>query len=290
AGGLLLHRGGADLLLQGEGGRVRERLLLHRGEGGPAPAKGGGGGCCYTGGADLGGRKQSCCCRGEGGRGEGGRVRERLLLHRGEGGPAPTQRGGCCYTGGADLGGGGGGGEADLLLQGGGREGGADLGGGGEQTYYCKGEGGRVREDLLLHKGEGGPAPGGNKGMKPKLVDIFHSTRKKGTSLPNVETTKKLGWWAAGRGCDGQARWVRLVGRLAGVGVLVGRLAGGGCSGGQLGRRWIAQKVFNSKLRDRVVGFGGGMKVADLRGQRPSREELEAELNSTKKQNQILQD
>ncbi|KAL2901477.1 Transcription elongation factor SPT5, partial [Bienertia sinuspersici] len=85
---------------------------------------------------------------------------------------------------------------------------------------------------------------GGNKGMKPKLVDIFHSTRKKGTSLPNVETAKKL----------------------------------------------IAQKVFNSKSRDRVVGFGGGMKVADLRGQRPSREELEAELNSTKKQNQILED
>ncbi|KAL2903857.1 Lebercilin-like protein [Bienertia sinuspersici] len=33
---------------------------------------------------------------------------------------------------------------------------------------------------------------GGNKGMKPKLVDIFHSTCKKGTSLPNVETAKKL--------------------------------------------------------------------------------------------------
>ncbi|KAL2898623.1 Lebercilin-like protein [Bienertia sinuspersici] len=33
---------------------------------------------------------------------------------------------------------------------------------------------------------------GGNKGMKPKLVDIFHSTRKKGTSLPNFETAKKL--------------------------------------------------------------------------------------------------
>ncbi|KAL2932787.1 ATP synthase subunit b 1 [Bienertia sinuspersici] len=58
-----------------------------------------------------------------------------------------------------------------------------------------------------------------------------------------------------------------LVGRLAGgvmawwVG-LVGRLVGGECSGGQ----------------------------ADVRGQRPSREELEAELNSTKKQNQILED
>ncbi|KAL2933529.1 Adenylosuccinate synthetase [Bienertia sinuspersici] len=47
---------------------------------------------------------------------------------------------------------------------------------------------------------------GGNKGIKPKLVDIFHLTRKKGTSLPNVETAKKLGW----QGCDG------LVGRVGG--------------------------------------------------------------------------
>ncbi|KAL2929318.1 Lebercilin-like protein [Bienertia sinuspersici] len=102
---------------------------------------------------------------------------------------------------------------------------------------------------------------GGNKGMKPKLVDIFHSTRKKGTSLPNVETAKKL---------DEIRETMEKDPSLSDV--------------------QIAQKVFNSKSRDRVVGFGGGMKVADLRGQRPSREELEAELNSTKKQNQILED
>ncbi|KAL2894575.1 Laminin subunit gamma-1 [Bienertia sinuspersici] len=102
---------------------------------------------------------------------------------------------------------------------------------------------------------------GGNKGMKPKLVDIFHSTCKKGTSLPNVETAKKL---------DEIRETMEKDPSLSDV--------------------QIAQKVFNSKSRDRVVGFGGGMKVADLRGQRPSREELEAELNSTKKQNQILED
>ncbi|KAL2942277.1 Lebercilin-like protein [Bienertia sinuspersici] len=102
---------------------------------------------------------------------------------------------------------------------------------------------------------------GGNKGMKPKLVDIFHSTRKKGTSLPNVETAKKL---------DEIRETMEKDPSLSDV--------------------QIAQKVFNSKSRDRVVGFGGGMKVTDLRGQRPSREELEAELNSTKKQNQILED
>ncbi|KAL2905402.1 Chorismate synthase [Bienertia sinuspersici] len=33
---------------------------------------------------------------------------------------------------------------------------------------------------------------GGNKGKKPKLVDIFHLTRKNGTSLLNVETAKKI--------------------------------------------------------------------------------------------------
>lgn len=46
--------------------------------------------------------------------------------------------------------------------------------------------------------------------------------------------------------------------------------------------------MFKSKSRDRVVGLGGGMKLKDIRGPQPSREELEAELNTTKKQNQAL--
>ncbi|XP_021759259.1 uncharacterized protein LOC110724166 isoform X2 [Chenopodium quinoa] len=33
---------------------------------------------------------------------------------------------------------------------------------------------------------------GANKGNEPTLVDVFYSTRKKGTELPNVETTQKL--------------------------------------------------------------------------------------------------
>lgn len=36
------------------------------------------------------------------------------------------------------------------------------------------------------------------------------------------------------------------------------------------------------------MGFGGGIKLKDIRGPQPSREELEVELNATKKQNQVL--
>ncbi|KAL2894842.1 Lebercilin-like protein [Bienertia sinuspersici] len=111
---------------------------------------------------------------------------------------------------------------------------------------------------------------GGNKGMKPKSVDIFHSTRKKGTSLPNVETPKKLDEIRETMEKDPSLSDVQKT--------FIDSLV------------HIAQKVFNSKSRDRVVGFGGGMKVVDLRGQRQSREELEAELNFTKKQIQILED
>ncbi|KAL2926072.1 Lebercilin-like protein, partial [Bienertia sinuspersici] len=114
---------------------------------------------------------------------------------------------------------------------------------------------------------------GGNKGMKPKLVDIFHSTRKKGTSLPNVETAKKLDEIRETMKKDPSLSDVqvchlmflllfeefilRLIFQLIGivlhegVGVLVGRdgrgvmawwvgfvgrLVGVGCSGGQAGR------------------------------------------------------
>ncbi|KAL2900252.1 Lebercilin-like protein [Bienertia sinuspersici] len=66
----------------------------------------------------------------------------------------------------------------------------------------------------------------GNKGMKPKLVDIFHSTRKKGTSLPNVETAKKL---------DEIHETMEKDPSLSDV--------------------QIAQKVFNSKSRDRLWGL-----------------------------------
>ncbi|KAL2899173.1 Lebercilin-like protein [Bienertia sinuspersici] len=130
---------------------------------------------------------------------------------------------------------------------------------------------------------------GGNKGMKPKLVDIFHSTRKKGTSLPNVETAKKLDEIRETMEKDPSLSDVQVC-RLMFLLLfqefilrLIFQLIG-------IVSHEIAQKVFNSKSRDQVVGFGGGMKVAYLRGQRPSREELEAELNSTKKQNQILED
>lgn len=46
--------------------------------------------------------------------------------------------------------------------------------------------------------------------------------------------------------------------------------------------------MFKSKSRDRVVGLGGGLKLKDVRGPQPSREELLVELNATKKQNQAL--
>ncbi|KAL2930323.1 Lebercilin-like protein, partial [Bienertia sinuspersici] len=97
---------------------------------------------------------------------------------------------------------------------------------------------------------------GGNKGMKPKLVDIFHSTRKKGTSLPNVETAKKLDEiretmkndpsLSDVQSCMSLVGRVGRVGGQAGkrVGVLVDRY-GKGCDGlvgrvsGQVGRGWV---------------------------------------------------
>ncbi|XP_021753765.1 uncharacterized protein LOC110719160 isoform X2 [Chenopodium quinoa] len=50
----------------------------------------------------------------------------------------------------------------------------------------------------------------------------------------------------------------------------------------------VAQKVFKSKSRDRVIGYGGGIKLKDIQGPQPSREELQVELNASKKQNQVL--
>ncbi|KAJ8444592.1 hypothetical protein Cgig2_013871 [Carnegiea gigantea] len=50
----------------------------------------------------------------------------------------------------------------------------------------------------------------------------------------------------------------------------------------------VAQKVFKSKSRDSVVGYGGGVKTKDIRGPSRTRVELEVELNATRKKNKVL--
>ncbi|KAJ8426760.1 hypothetical protein Cgig2_027232 [Carnegiea gigantea] len=50
----------------------------------------------------------------------------------------------------------------------------------------------------------------------------------------------------------------------------------------------VAQKVFKSKSRDSVVGYGGGVKAKDIRGPSRTRVELEVELNATRKKNEVL--
>ncbi|XP_021758008.1 uncharacterized protein LOC110723041 isoform X2 [Chenopodium quinoa] len=100
---------------------------------------------------------------------------------------------------------------------------------------------------------------GANKGNEPTLVDVFYSTRKKGTKLPNVETTQKLNEIRETMEKDPS-----------------------------LSHAEVAQKVFKSKSRDRVIGYGGGIKLKDIQGPQPSREELQVELNASKKQNQVL--
>ncbi|KAJ8439187.1 hypothetical protein Cgig2_029725 [Carnegiea gigantea] len=52
----------------------------------------------------------------------------------------------------------------------------------------------------------------------------------------------------------------------------------------------VAQKVFKSKSRDSVVGFGGGVKEKDIRGPSHTRVKLEVELNATRKKNEVLID
>ncbi|KAL2935404.1 UDP-N-acetylglucosamine--N-acetylmuramyl-(pentapeptide) pyrophosphoryl-undecaprenol N-acetylglucosamine transferase [Bienertia sinuspersici] len=101
---------------------------------------------------------------------------------------------------------------------------------------------------------------GANKGIKPDLVNVFYTTRKKDNSLPNAETTQKYDEIREILGKDLSLPHVE-----------------------------VAQRVFKSKSRDRVVGFGGGIKLKDIKGPQPSREELEVELNTTKKQNQVLE-
>ncbi|KAL2893032.1 Myocilin, partial [Bienertia sinuspersici] len=101
---------------------------------------------------------------------------------------------------------------------------------------------------------------GANKGIKPDLVNVFYTTRKKDNSLPNAETTQKYDEIREILEKDPSLPHVE-----------------------------VAQRVFKSKSRDRVVGFGGGIKLKDIKGPQPSREELEVELNTMKKQNQVLE-
>ncbi|KAL2941962.1 RNA polymerase II subunit B1 CTD phosphatase Rpap2 [Bienertia sinuspersici] len=101
---------------------------------------------------------------------------------------------------------------------------------------------------------------GANKGIKPDLVNVFYTTRKKDNSLPNAETTQKYDEIREILEKDPSLPHVE-----------------------------VAQRVFKSKSRDRVVGFRGGIKLKDIKGPQPSREELEVELNTTKKQNQVLE-
>ncbi|KAJ8430959.1 hypothetical protein Cgig2_003543 [Carnegiea gigantea] len=54
--------------------------------------------------------------------------------------------------------------------------------------------------------------------------------------------------------------------------------------------REVAQKVFKSKSRDSIVGYGGGIKAKDIRGPSRTRVELEVELNATREKNEVLVD
>ncbi|XP_056685125.1 uncharacterized protein [Spinacia oleracea] len=97
------------------------------------------------------------------------------------------------------------------------------------------------------------------RGKKPTLVDVFHATRKKGTNLPNAETTQKY---------EEIQKIMEEEPTLSHV--------------------QVAQKVFKSKSRDRVLGFGGGITLKELSGPQPSRAELQSKLNEANKQNHVL--
>ncbi|KAL2896853.1 Maternal DNA replication licensing factor mcm6 [Bienertia sinuspersici] len=101
---------------------------------------------------------------------------------------------------------------------------------------------------------------GTDKGIKPELVNVFYTTHKKDCSLPNAETTQKFDEIRKILEKDPPVPHVE-----------------------------VAKRVSKSKSRDRVVAFGGGIKLKDIKGPQPSRDELEVELNTTKKQNQVLE-
>ncbi|CAH9137904.1 unnamed protein product [Cuscuta epithymum] len=100
---------------------------------------------------------------------------------------------------------------------------------------------------------------GANEGNDPRLVDVFYTTRKKGDKLPNVETIQK------------HEEIQEITDKYP-----------------SLSNVEVAQMVFKSKSRDRVVGYGGGVKLKDVTRSQPSREELQGELNSAKQQNQLM--
>ncbi|XP_056687098.1 uncharacterized protein [Spinacia oleracea] len=52
-------------------------------------------------------------------------------------------------------------------------------------------------------------------------------------------------------------------------------------------QKYVAQKEFKSKSRDRVLGFEGGITLKEKSGQ-PSRVELQSKLNEANKQKHVL--
>ncbi|CAH9116321.1 unnamed protein product, partial [Cuscuta epithymum] len=75
---------------------------------------------------------------------------------------------------------------------------------------------------------------GAREGNDPNLLDVFYTTRKKGDKLPNAETTQKHEEIRETMENDPSLSNVE-----------------------------VAQKVFKSKSKDRVVGYGGGIKRRD---------------------------
>ncbi|KAL2929406.1 Glycerol-1-phosphate dehydrogenase [NAD(P)+] [Bienertia sinuspersici] len=100
---------------------------------------------------------------------------------------------------------------------------------------------------------------GANKGIKTDLVNVFYTTRKKDNSLPNVETTQK----------HDEIR------EILEKDPLLPHVEHKGC--------------LNLNHEIELWDFGGGIKLKDIKGPQPSREELEVELDTTKKQNQVLE-
>ena len=50
----------------------------------------------------------------------------------------------------------------------------------------------------------------------------------------------------------------------------------------------IVERAFQSKSRDRVVGYGGGVSLKDIKGPELTKVDLEVQLNATRKENEDL--